>query len=89
MQEVHEVIQAYGLFEKEKKIAVGASGGKDSTVLIHVLNKLNQKYHYGLDITLLSIDEGITVIFSSVFSWKWFVCSVYCTIHEINPLKIF
>uniref|UniRef100_A0A1I7VDY5 Cytoplasmic tRNA 2-thiolation protein 1 n=1 Tax=Loa loa TaxID=7209 RepID=A0A1I7VDY5_LOALO len=58
--EVHEVIKTYGLFGKGKKVAVGASGGKDSTVLIHVLNKLNQKYDYGLDIILLSIDEGIT-----------------------------
>ncbi|KAK6110527.1 Cytoplasmic tRNA 2-thiolation protein 1 [Brugia pahangi] len=58
--EVHNVIKSYGLFGKGKKIAVGASGGKDSTVLIHVLNKLNQKHDYGLDIILLSVDEGIT-----------------------------
>ena len=35
------------------------SGGKDSTVLMHVMNLLNKKYEYGLDIYLLSIDEGI------------------------------
>ncbi|KAM3726190.1 Cytoplasmic tRNA 2-thiolation protein [Dirofilaria immitis] len=58
--EVHDVIKACGLFGKGKKVAIGASGGKDSTVLIHVLNKLNQKHGYGLDIILLSIDEGIT-----------------------------
>lgn len=63
LQEVHDVVETYGLFNKEKKVAIGASGGKDSMVLIHVLNKLNQKYHYGLDIILLSIDEGIAVIF--------------------------
>ncbi|MCP9265970.1 Cytoplasmic tRNA 2-thiolation protein 1 [Dirofilaria immitis] len=59
--EVHDVIKACGLFGKGKKVAIGASGGKDSTVLIHVLNKLNQKHGYGLDIILLSIDEGITI----------------------------
>lgn len=64
LQEVHDVIKTYGLFDNGKKVAVGASGGKDSTVLIHVLNKLNQKHDYGLDIILLSIDEGITVLFS-------------------------
>lgn len=63
LQEVHDVIKTYGLFDKGMKVAVGASGGKDSTVLIHVLNKLNQKHSYGLDIILLSIDEGITVLF--------------------------
>ncbi len=32
----------------------------DSTVLAHVLTLLNQRYDYGLDLFLLSIDEGIT-----------------------------
>ena len=36
------------------------SGGKDSTVLAHVLNHLNLEYDYGLELVLLSIDEGIT-----------------------------
>jgi len=38
---------------------MGASGGKDSTVLIHVMKTLNERYNYGLDLILLSIDEGI------------------------------
>jgi cytoplasmic tRNA 2-thiolation protein 1 len=33
---------------------------KDSTVLAHVLNTLNQKYSYNLKLILLSVDEGIT-----------------------------
>lgn len=41
-------------------MAVAASGGKDSTVLAHVLKTLNQRYDYGLNLMLLSIDEGIT-----------------------------
>lgn len=40
------------------KVAIGASGGKDSTVLAHVLHLLNRQYDYGLDLVLLSIDEG-------------------------------
>lgn len=32
----------------------------DSTVLAHVMTTLNARYNYGLDLTLLSIDEGIT-----------------------------
>ena len=32
----------------------------DSTVLAHVLSILNKRYDYGLDLYLLSIDEGIT-----------------------------
>lgn len=32
----------------------------DSTVLAYVLSGLNQRHNYGLDLFLLSIDEGIT-----------------------------
>ena len=32
----------------------------DSTVLAYVLKTLNELYDYGLDLFLLSIDEGIT-----------------------------
>ena len=32
----------------------------DSTVLAHVMTVLNARYDYGLDLYLLSIDEGIT-----------------------------
>ena len=41
-------------------MAVAASGGKDSTVLAHVMKTLNDRHHYELDLFLLSIDEGIT-----------------------------
>lgn len=61
------------IFERGERVAIGASGGKgtlrhrgqrnsltsDSTVLAHVLTTLNQRYDYGLDLHLLSIDEGI------------------------------
>lgn len=57
--EIHETIISSQMFKKGEKIALGASGGKDSTVLIHVLKHLNEKYQYGLELILLSIDEGI------------------------------
>ena len=41
-------------------MAMAASGGKDSTVLAHVLTTLNKRHNYGLDLFLLSIDEGIS-----------------------------
>ncbi|CAG2110587.1 unnamed protein product [Medioppia subpectinata] len=58
--EVHETITCGQLFKRGDKVAIGASGGKDSTVLAFVMKLLNERYDYGLDLFLLSIDEGIT-----------------------------
>ncbi|KAL4973499.1 ERG2 and Sigma1 receptor like protein-domain-containing protein [Aspergillus desertorum] len=55
----HETITSNSLFYPGERIAIGASGGKDSTVLASVLKTLNERYNYGLDLCLLSIDEGI------------------------------
>lgn len=58
--EIHHTIVRCGLFNPGDFVAIGASGGKDSTVLAHVLKTLNERYNYGLKLVLLSIDEGIT-----------------------------
>ncbi|KAF8626474.1 hypothetical protein AX15_004857 [Amanita polypyramis BW_CC] len=58
--EVHNTIMEAGLFKPGDRVAIGASGGKDSTVLAYVMKALNERYEYGLDLFLLSIDEGIT-----------------------------
>ena len=57
--EVHETITSSSLFFRGERVAIGASGGKDSTVLASVLKTLNERYDYGLELCLLSIDEGI------------------------------
>ena len=41
-------------------MAIGASRGKDSTVLVYLMKTLNERHDYGLDLFFLSIDEGIT-----------------------------
>ncbi|KAK7351946.1 hypothetical protein VNO77_11736 [Canavalia gladiata] len=58
--EIHQVILQNHLFRPGERIAIGASGGKDSTVLAYVLSKLNRIHNYGLHLFLLSVDEGIT-----------------------------
>ncbi|KAF8063072.1 NCS6 [Scenedesmus sp. PABB004] len=58
--EVHGTITANRLFARGERVAIAASGGKDSTVLAHMLTLLNERHDYGLDLFLLSIDEGIT-----------------------------
>lgn len=57
--EIHETIINNNLFKKGEKVAIGASGGKDSTVLAFILKTLNQRYNYGIFLTLISVDEGI------------------------------
>lgn len=57
--ETHETITSTKLFRRGERVAIGASGGKDSTVLASVLKTLNERHDYGLDLVLLSIDEGI------------------------------
>lgn len=57
--EVHETIVSEGLFRPGDRVAVGASGGKDSTVLAYLMGVLNARHGYGLDLFLLSVDEGI------------------------------
>ncbi|KAI9493532.1 cytoplasmic tRNA 2-thiolation protein 1 [Zychaea mexicana] len=58
--EIHNTIVDNNLFKRGERVAIGASGGKDSTVLAHVLKTLNERYDYGCDLFLLSVDEGIT-----------------------------
>jgi len=58
--EVAETITSTSLFAPGERIAIGASGGKDSCVLASVLKTLNDRHNWGLDLVLLSIDEGIT-----------------------------
>ncbi|KAG1653545.1 hypothetical protein FOA52_009019 [Chlamydomonas sp. UWO 241] len=58
-EEVHATIVGSAMFKRDDRVAMGASGGKDSTVLAHVLTTLNARHDYGLDLFLLSIDEGI------------------------------
>ncbi|KAL0632813.1 cytosolic thiouridylase subunit Ctu1 [Maublancomyces gigas] len=58
--EIHATITTHTLFQRGSRVAIGASGGKDSTVLASVLKTLNTRYDYGVEFVLLSIDEGIT-----------------------------
>lgn len=58
-EEIHHTITTTNLFSPGDRVAIGASGGKDSTVLASVLKTLSERHNYGLELVLLSIDEGI------------------------------
>ena len=57
--EVLETIVSGNMFSRGDRVAIAASGGKDSTVLAEVMCKLNREADLGLDLCLLSVDEGI------------------------------
>lgn len=57
--EIHETIQSEKLFEPNDHILLAISGGKDSTVLVHVMTTLKKRYNYPITLELLAIDEGI------------------------------
>lgn len=59
-EEVHSTIIKTEMFKGIDTLVIGVSGGKDSTVLAHIINLLNLKYSYGLHLKLLCIDEGIS-----------------------------
>jgi len=58
--EVHETIISSGMFKPKQRVVIGVSGGKDSTVLGHIIYTLNNRYNYGIELLFLSIDEGIS-----------------------------
>lgn len=58
-EEIHETIMEEKLFEPNDKIILAISGGKDSTVLVHVMSVLKKRHNYPVDFELLAIDEGI------------------------------
>ena len=56
---VRRCVQAYGMIEKGDVIAVGASGGKDSTALLCALALMRRFYPVKYDVKAISIDLGL------------------------------
>lgn len=53
-----DTIKKWNMFSRDSRIAVAVSGGKDSTTLLHILNKIERKFPSQLFI--VHINEGIT-----------------------------
>lgn len=56
MSKVRAAIDKYGMINKNDKIAVGVSGGKDSIVLLYVLNELRRFYPQKFNIVAIILD---------------------------------
>jgi tRNA(Ile)-lysidine synthase TilS/MesJ len=57
----------------------------DSTVLAYVMKTLNDRYNYGLELFLLSIDEGITGYRDDSLEVRYWVRYMLLTLTEHNP----
>ncbi len=57
---VRDTIVEEKLFTSGQTVAVCVSGGKDSSVLTHVLHLLNDRCGLGIHLRLVAIDEGIS-----------------------------
>lgn len=56
---VFETIEKYGLIRPGEKIMIGVSGGKDSILTLHMLNKYQKEHDDTFEINAVCIDEGI------------------------------
>ncbi|KRY53983.1 Cytoplasmic tRNA 2-thiolation protein 1 [Trichinella britovi] len=57
--EVHRTITTEQFFTNGENVVIGVSGGKDSAVVLHVLYLLNERFNYGLHLSMLAVNEGI------------------------------
>uniref|UniRef100_A0A3B0MSZ9 Cytoplasmic tRNA 2-thiolation protein 1 n=1 Tax=Theileria annulata TaxID=5874 RepID=A0A3B0MSZ9_THEAN len=57
--DIYEYIVSEKLICDGDSVCIGVSGGKDSSVLAHVLSKIKEKYKMDWNLYLLGVDEGI------------------------------
>jgi len=57
LQKTSKTISKYKMIKRGNNVAVAVSGGKDSLVLLHILNKISRKLDF--NIKAITIDEGI------------------------------
>lgn len=58
-ENIFETIEKYNLINPNDRIMIGVSGGKDSILTLHMLNKFKNENKVNFDIEAVCIDEGI------------------------------
>jgi uncharacterized protein (TIGR00269 family) len=58
-KKVKKVINDHGLINDHDKVAVALSGGKDSVLTLHILNKIRKESDFNFKLLAIAVDEGI------------------------------
>lgn len=61
---VKRAIRDYEMIQDGDKVAVGASGGKDSTALLYILSLLKKHSHLNFELQAITLDMGLGTDFS-------------------------
>ncbi len=78
-QRVKDTIESYNLFDKDEKLLVAASGGKDSTVLLYLLKK------FGYEVEAITINAHIGCYSdASLENLKKFCTKENIMLHEVS-----
>jgi uncharacterized protein (TIGR00269 family) len=59
-ERVMRVIQDYNLIDSGEMVVVALSGGKDSVLTLHILDKFRKSPNFDFDLAAIAIDEGIS-----------------------------
>lgn len=82
---VFRTIREFGMIKKGEKIAIGYSGGKDSTVLLHLLAKLRRTHPF--ELFAITVDIGIPGYFDKLLHSAKKECEKLGIEHKVVSFK--
>ncbi|MHA2202252.1 MAG: ATP-binding protein, partial [Candidatus Hodarchaeales archaeon] len=83
---VRKAINRYNMLDRDDHISLGYSGGKDSSVLLNILIKLQKRYP-SCNLTVMTIDEGIKGYRDECLELTKKIAKIYQVPHVIMSFK--
>ena len=85
LHKTSKTITKYNMIKRGNDVAVAVSGGKDSLVLLHILNKISHKLDF--NIKAITIDEGIKGYREEALKLAYEFCKQLNIEHHIYSYK--